>query len=228
MSVKVTGSGGVLTFSATAMPDCNNVTLCGWSRIDSYPPGGSFSEIVILNSNDGSVFLVIEAIAGPTLQVNGSGGGALPFDTPPAAGDWFFWCMANKNNNVGTNGQQGYLLINGSTTLQNKNNFINTGIGATQNLTYLGDIFDEFVKGEIFALKVWDAFLSQAEIVNEIWSITPRRTANIKLWAPCWRTADVVNYSGTGDAALTPTNMSNSDNPPVDYRTIPSPRAPIS
>jgi len=223
VGVKVTGSGGVLTLGTSFPTNYNALSVCGWCKVHTFPGGGAFGEVCLIE--DGGDFMGIDFNAGQ-LEMFNSGSSPVNF-TNPAADQWFFWAIANSAVNA-PKGMFGMIVLNGSTTRDTQTLFTNTPGTAPDHMEFLGDEFDEFLIGTMAYLKIWDAVLTQAEFENEMWSATPHRMANIRLWSPLWRTTDVKNYSGATTSALTPTSMSDDDNPPAPYRMISPPIAPIS
>ncbi len=74
----------------------------------------------------------------------------------------------------------------------------------------------ENFNGRIAAFKLYNAQLTQAEILQEMRHIRPVRTANLWQWAPLWGSGDVNDYSGNG-RNFTAANLSTEDGPPVGW-----------
>lgn len=70
------------------------------------------------------------------------------------------------------------------------------------------------VDGNVADLKMWEAVLTEAEILQEIYSSRPIRTANLVLWVPYNNAGDLVDYSGNGY------NGTNASATTVHMRTI--------
>lgn len=70
-------------------------------------------------------------------------------------------------------------------------------------------------------MKIWDAFLSDAEIAQESARIRPQRTGNLNSFYPFWNggsTERVLDYSGNGrHLTQTGTGLSDAAGPPVTY-----------
>ena len=56
----------------------------------------------------------------------------------------------------------------------------------TANLYAMNDLASGWIDGRIAAIKIYTAELTAEEIANEMWTYTPRRTANLNTWSPCF------------------------------------------
>lgn len=73
----------------------------------------------------------------------------------------------------------------------------------------------EAFQGRIARVSVWDAALADAEVLAELWSLAPRRRANLVV---DWRgDYDTLDLSGAGNFTLTG-SLTATDNPPVPSR----------
>lgn len=74
----------------------------------------------------------------------------------------------------------------------------------------------EWLRGRFAAGKMWNAKLTQAEIVNEQFQMMPERTANLWGWWPFLKDTDLVDYSGNA-RSMTGTTLAYGDGPPVAW-----------
>lgn len=73
--------------------------------------------------------------------------------------------------------------------------------------------------GRVACLKVWDAGLTQAEIQDEIYTILPKRTANLNVWSPTFpgATERGLDYSGNVRNWTQSGTLTDEDQPPVSW-----------
>lgn len=54
-----------------------------------------------------------------------------------------------------------------------------------------------FIDGSMCSVKVWDTALTREEMMNESFTVRPRRTTGLRAWYP-WHEPDRTDYSGNG------------------------------
>jgi len=72
------------------------------------------------------------------------------------------------------------------------------GTFSAQRVQLLDDPVDEWTNGNITALKIFNAQLTQDEVLNEMRYISPIRLANLWQWCPFLDATDNEDYSGNG------------------------------
>jgi len=75
--------------------------------------------------------------------------------------------------------------------------------------------------GRAAGVKLWNAVLTEAEFVNEMRSLRPRRTSNLYLWSPFLNGADTVDHSGNGRSWTAAGSPTSGDGPPVGWGAAP-------
>lgn len=90
-------------------------------------------------------------------------------------------------------------------------------------LDFGNDESDEWADCRMAALKVWDAALTDAEVVLEMQTIRPRRLANLNLWAPCnpGATERLADYGPNGRNLTARGTLTDGAGPPIPWGITP-------
>jgi hypothetical protein len=78
----------------------------------------------------------------------------------------------------------------------------------------------EFLNGRAAAIKLYDAVLTPAEIVQEMRQYLPARTANNNGWYPLFTTNDdQTDFSGLGRDWTVGGTLATEDGPPIPWKS---------
>ena len=201
------GSGRYLRRTTNLPASLQAVTLCGWAKWSN----ANYDALALVS---GTVSIYLSNSSSAVLTFGGSGIGTGTF-TSPSAGQWFFWAMVGRPSS-----HIAYVLRLGSDA-----SFQTVDLGATSSTTptdvYLLDSSggDYWESGSVACARMWAASLTAAELYQEVWSVRPRRLANLNCWSPLM--ADYKDYSGNGyDWTLTG-SAAYADGPPVGWGAAP-------
>jgi hypothetical protein len=98
----------------------------------------------------------------------------------------------------------------------------------TENLTvttggmYIGSDTVNPTDSRMAAIKIWDAQLSAAEVVQEMQTIRPQRFANLHIWTPAMVSSGERSrdYSGNGRDWIEQGTLTDEDGPPVSWGAL--------
>ncbi len=179
----------------------NSFTACGWIKQVS---DGGFAGILNYGAS-GSEWFGIWSGSGTNYQLDLYNSAATITNWAQATDDeWFFAALVRDN---GTGNIQGFFREVADTSLT-VSTAISAGAGTSPDFNFANSTFDEIFSGDYGFIKVWDAALTEAEILQESQFIRPVRFANLYAWWPCWNAQDTTNgatngnfldYSGNGN-----------------------------
>lgn len=80
----------------------------------------------------------------------------------------------------------------------------------------------ELFNGRVAALKAWSVALTQAELLNEMWSIVPRSLTSLWGFWPCFSVAAdrLLDYSGNGRSWTAAGTLSDEDPPAIGWGAL--------
>jgi hypothetical protein len=218
MSVRIDASGDCLTRSAN-VPTRTAFTACCWAKM--VVDRNAFSTIMYLRSSGGTTAVAgLNAAAdGVTVAAEASGSGRSTTVHTMVANQWFF--AALKTNGTTITGLARAANVATLTT----GTVAHSGTTVTGQLNF-GDkspAGGEFLNGSVAAIKVWDAVLTDAEILRESFTIRFQRKENLNFWAPCFagvgeRTRD---YSGNARDLTAGGTLTDEEAPPVSWGGAP-------
>jgi len=188
----------------TSLPAVDAFTACGWAR-----PAAAISGVEVV-----CVFVNAGGTENHGLGTLGSGNwnvfnavDAPPnFTNPPVSGEWFFWALA-----ADAGGIYGYNARQRDPAIEKKTTTFRT---FTPTTIYIGNdnaaTNNDFFKGDIAYVKVWNARLTDSEIYRERYSTTPRRWADLNRWSHLFGNAQdnfrARNWTETGTVTWAQTN----------------------
>lgn len=191
--------------SPSTFPTVNAFAVSLWfyMDVDRNAAGVLFA---MLNAT-GTVFqgLYLRA-TGTTLAIDVNGG--IVGGSELATGQWYHLFYQRVGNDHTA-------YINGVLDITNTGN-----PALTTAFVVLGSNSVSFIDGRIGVVKMWSgigAAFTAAEIVAEIRTIRPVRTANIHAWHPTFASAGTQDYSGTGHTLTVNGSAAAIDNPPVSW-----------
>lgn len=139
----------------------------------------------------------------------------------PAAGSWFYWFI--RCSGTGANQFEIGWANAGATSFVKAATTMLTGLAMTEMRIGTANS-DTACNAKHAALKIWDAALTDAELLAEMQTISPQRWTNLHLWSPCMDVTaanNLIDYSGAGKSWTAAGTHSVEDGPPVPYGSSP-------
>lgn len=187
MAVRFDNSGETLS-RTTNLPSITSFSFMAWCR--RRVTRNAFAGVLTFGAAASSRYygVYLERTSNPILVV--WDGGALTNGSALTDDVWYHVAMTV----AGTGAGQFLVYLNGTLAITASGNALNSAA----TLQVGASLDNEWLNGTVAAIKIYDAVLTAAEIQAEMWSIRPRRTANLYGVWPCWngsgeRTRD---YSG--------------------------------
>jgi hypothetical protein len=213
MSVRFTGTVAK-ALSRTDGPTHGGYTICFWARI-TVDLNTYSSPCCLANVNQNTFVIAATDVDGTTMNFWNANSGPI-VGPNMAVGGWYFFAWT-VNGNPGTltaywSPAGGGALSSGAAVGLNTANAIDTLlIGMNKD--------SETWDGNVQSVKAWSAVLTQDEIQNEMFALTPKRTANLWAFYPLLTQPDgLIDYSGNTrnlTAGATPTTT--EDGPSVGW-----------
>lgn len=208
MSIRATAAAQALSRTAN-LPSPSTYSVCGWGRM-------------LVDRNDFQTWWTIENTEfegfgadndGTSLQFF-SNTNVINIDTL-VANRWFWWGITRN----GTAVRVLYIPQPGAAVQTFTATYANTG--TPTSMTALNDHgLASFVNGDGMAYKLWDAVLTDAELIQEAYTIRVQRTANLNLWTPMVASTvanAALDLSGNGRNWTVVSTPSIDDNAPISW-----------
>lgn len=222
MAIRVDANGDALSRTADLLNYNANYTWMSWVywTSNSQMTGGNYPGVLSLSNNTTSAYDMLLANA------NGNANGNWGFETAPSG-------LANSGNAipiatwihiamVRVSVTNLILYVTGSQEINLTHNSVagRTAVTRMDAGRLTDGAGNQNTTLRIAAQKIWSTNLSQAEIQNEIWSVVPRRAANLYGWWPGFpgATERLADYSANGRNWTADGTLSDEDGPPVDWR----------
>lgn len=205
------GNGNGLKRTAS-LPSTTAFTACGWAK--RITASATDYQFIFGFDNTSPQWLLMgwENGAGGAFHIEKNGSEPL-FSSGPALNTWFFWAMYSDAGNC-----YGRWANRGDTTFQT----VSMGsFGFTPTTMWLGtDVSNEYIDGNLAHVKIWNAALTDNELLQEMYSGIPRRTANLYLWCPLWTNSMLNDLSGNGNSLTAVGTPTTQDMPPVTWSSL--------
>lgn len=197
----------------TGLPAFTAVTICGWVKlsIDKNNYASPFS----LDDGDTSDYLTLYTDPdGTSLNVQGqhSGGFTDAALRSLTVGGWYFLAIKCDGSTV-----TGYAIAAGETAVTKASVTTSIPFGTTNRLWFGSNVWAEGWNGLIAAVKVYDAVLTDNEVMAEMNQYLPVRTANLNSFYPFLTKEDAGDYSGNGRTLTLTGTVANEDGPPIAW-----------
>lgn len=218
----VTLSGSTDGYSRTAnLPTSIAVTMCGWFYPTSTTP---FKMAFWLGNSGDTLFRAIAFANDASVILYGPSGG-FDFTTllgTFSANTWYF--VALRCSGSGAGAQVGSIRTVSQTSLTSASL---TGSSFTTADLYVGnDPGSEVFAGKVGGVKIWDASLTDDELMVESYYYRAIRRASLNIEAPLFTTSeDEVDYSGNGRNWTVSGSPVTADGPPIIWAPRGSRRA---
>ena len=199
-------------YRTTGNPTITSFTMMAWVRFTSFP--GWCLPLSIGQSGGGGTYYAMgtSATTGPNNLVITHPGGLVAAATPSTA-TWYHLAMTV----AGTGASQCLGYRDGSLVITHSGSATPTNARME-----IGNNTDsDYLNGDMCAVKVYDAVLTAAEILQEMRQIAPVRTANINTWLPLVDGSPTVDYSGVGGNMTSGGTITVTSNPPIPWRCGP-------
>jgi hypothetical protein len=190
--------------------DSDTGTVMGWFYFPTITaPAWETAFAVNDNASDDNFVYSNNNSVTPTLAIY-AGGGNTAGSTISAA-TWYHLALT-------FDGSDYRLYLNGSLDITRTNSLDWRGfrVGSNAKWGEPGDV-------NIAHIKAWDDTLILEEIQQEIHTIRPQMTANLKYWCPCFNGSSerIKDYSGNGSDLSEAGTCLDADQPPVGWGTRP-------
>lgn len=220
MSIRIDASGDYVR-RTTSLPSDTLFTIMGWVYLVSdrtgvyrYFAGVEDSGVAwkLIGWNSSNEFSVA---AHNGTGVNSGQSGQDLFSSGPTNGQWFYFALVS--NGTGAGSVVGYYVTTAGVVLTATINNVSAG---TEDALYLGnDSFDEWNNIRLANVMVYDAALTQAEIVTQMWQMIPKRRTNLHAWWPMFggTTERLRDYSGQARDLTAGGTLTDEPGPPITF-----------
>jgi len=195
----------------TGLPSITAFSMLGWARFAVAAAG--YKSLFAFGGTGTSDWWYLRSEWNTTTINLKNSVGETTGSANPGASTWFH--VALTVNGTGANAASVY--VDGVQDFQMNGD---TGV-ATGKIWVGADPWGSEAETMFAHVKIYNAVLTAAEIVQEMRSARPHRTANLNAWHPLWSTNDdQVDFSGNGNTwtvAGTPTTV---DGPPVAWGPV--------
>lgn len=191
------------------LPANTAMTMCGWFKRDSNT--GAYQQHLLLAFDSAPDLLTtIQVSSGNNVVLNSSIAQVTVQTTPPV-GEWYFLAITcNGTTMVGYYAQYGAASLTSNS--QACDTFTPSEMTAGNYITGTNSNFD----GNLQHIRAWDAVLSAAELLLEMYSSLPVRTANLNTAMRDISASSVTDLSSNARDWTVAGTLALSDNPPVD------------
>jgi len=217
MSVASNSSGAYER--STGIPSSSSFTACFWFRWTAASLSGNFFQTAFaIDNTSGASYMQFGSIGGTGTQINlycGAGTGSTVIVDPGTA--WYFYAVKGTGSSAST----AYYRASTANALTS----VAAGGANTPNRVYVltdsntpnqrADI------GEIYAVKIWDAQLSDQEILAESYFVAPQRRANINSFYPFFKSGTVDEGGNAYTLTALGTPIDSNNVPPIRTRRAP-------
>lgn len=206
MAVRFSAAGG--GYSRTSNnPTVTAFTVMGWFYIAV--DRDAFSTFINMSAVGGADLQMLTSPDGVTLRL--FNGNTNANGTVLVVGEWNHLTMRVE----GTGANQFKAYLNGILDIDHTGN-----PSATNGELFLANNAEgpEWLNGRVAGVKVWDAILTPAEILQEKQQLLPIRTANLNTFSPFFSTDDdQVDFSGNGFDWTVNGSPTTEEAPPVPW-----------
>lgn len=198
MAVRFDGTSGE-DFRRTAnLPNVNSFTVCGWAKLSV--DTNTYATLFSLQDSGGPNYILLTtALDGTTLGIWGPGDGSGTTLQALTVGQWFFWAVTCSG--TGANQLISYYATPGATSLTSASRAAGVANYTPTRMSLGDDSFGEPWNGCIERVRVWDAALSTAELLQEMNRTAPARYSNLNIFSPMIASTvalSATDYSGNG------------------------------
>lgn len=221
MAVAFNGSTGKYS-RTTGMPSATSFTVCGWFYMVS-DTTCIFADLC--SATD--VVAGLAWISGSTFELwstTGSGGtiNSSAFGSRPAAGTWnfFYFQCSGTGANLLTGG---WCSVTG-TSFTTTTTTLASASFTVASLILGSDVFSDWAPARLQNVMVFDAVLTNDELLQQKMALRPQRWANLNSWYPMFDSTlanNVKDYSGNGRDLTSAGTVTIADPPPISYGAVP-------
>ncbi len=212
MSILISGTNNIrLDGTETDPPDSTSFTICGWVKPVSIE---GWAYRAIISYDDGNSWLGMWLV-GEELSLESSAD-YLAFPSFPAMNQWFFFALTCAG--TGAADLKGYwAAIDDAGFVSQQTAGVYMAGTWDEVCVRLGhDAWYSALEADFAYIKIWNAVLSEAELLQEKARGLPVRLEGLYLFSPLWGASLLENYVGNGEA-WTSNNPADADMPPVSY-----------
>lgn len=215
MAIRFDSSGECL-LRASNLPASTAFTACGW--FNKRGSGGTTLSVIaiIVPSSGGGYIGAYSTVDGSKFGIQTDTSAGMVSGGAVTDNQWYFVAMSGAGTGA-TDAKLRYAAHGASslTTVANNGSSFTSAylVVGMNNAEYWGN---QTVAG----WKVFDRALTDAELLNEMYRLTPASTTNLNSWSPMFHStvADAAkDYSGNGNNWITNGTLSLEDGPPVSW-----------
>ncbi len=187
-------------------PLSTSLTICGWVKPASFELA---LYRTIFDYDDGNSWLGLWLV-GEDLIIE-SPGGDMSFSSSPAMEEWVFFALTCSG--TGAADAKGYW------SGLNDAGFVSasaSGVSINGDIRVAHDAWGDGLEADFAYLKIWDAVLSEAELLQEKQRGLPVRLDGLFLFSPLWNANQIENYAGNGEDWLSD-SLLDTGMPPVTF-----------
>ena len=210
-----TNASGDKATRTTSLPSSTAFTACGWAYTTSERSAWQIIAGIEDATSNSTLGMFIGYKNDNVFSIFDDGGVVTNFASRPSVGTYFFWALTCSGTAGGT--FNGYWANIGDSAFVKANQ---AGSSFTPAMLIFGnDSFDEWYDGRSGVLKVFSAALSEAELLNEMYTILPKRLNVLNSWHPTFNDTNdnLLDYSGNGRSLTAAGTLTLEDNPPISW-----------
>lgn len=197
-------------------------TWMAWVYMSATGGSGNYGTVWAINANstsdyDGIYFHYDGSNTRILIAVDNGSYAESRGATNLSTGTWYHVALVRSSATAIVAYLNGVSELTGPTASQSGSAFSQMDSGVHPQ--YSSDAFS----GRLDCVKVFDAALTAAEILQEMWTKRPQRTANLNLWTPTFPGAGerLLDYSGNGRNWTAGGTLTDEDPPPVGWGASP-------
>lgn len=217
MAIRFDAAGEGLSRS-TSLPSATAFTLCGWFKIVG-DGAGSNEYLCAIGDTDGTDWLVFYTRVSGTYSVRlySPAAGAPVSAGSISTGQWYFGALSCAG--TGATDAKARFAALGATTFSSASV---PGVAFTPTALAFGDTlsYGQWANAAVAGWKLFDRALTDAELLAEMYRLTPASTTNLNLWTPMVHNTAanaVRDFSGNGRDWTAVGTLSVEDGPPVGW-----------
>lgn len=207
--------GSWLSLGLSSRPNGDNMSICGWARLNSVAPAGKDRCIWATYSESPSlVYNGIQTGVSNTTMTAWFNGSQTNIQAV-TLNEWFWWAFRANGTSAKAwiwTRSGGMVTISGTNQLPNS---------APQYFFFGGTLFDDQWDGRIAPVKLFTGAMSDGELENEMWTILPNTKEKALAFWPMVGTTksdNFIDFLGQGRTLTeSGSSISVADGPPISW-----------
>lgn len=220
MAIRFDASGDSLRITSNPLNYNADYTICGWFRMTT-DTNTYTTPLGIFGATEDYYCDALECDTdGTTLMVtsNRSSGFAYTNIGSLSTATWYYLALSRSGSSL-----TGKIITTaGAVTTQTITKATGGESVDVMTISEWGNAGGELWNGRVCAVKAWSAALTEVEIINEMWTIAPRRGSNLYGWWPMFpgATERLADYSGNAHPWTAVGTLADEDPPPVSWGAV--------